>query len=275
MSQPAVSMQIKALEHSLGLPLFEKAGRRVGLTEAGSELLGYAERIFALMEETELVLDELRGARRGTVKVAASTTAGIYIVPALLGAFHRRNPGVRLTLDVVNRYQVQELLLNNEADLAIMGSIEDMHDLEVARFVPNDLVVTAYPGHRLADRKGVPLSELGGETLLLREGGSGTRTDVERLFAEAGVPINLGMELRSSGAIKQAVAAELGITVMPLSALELELATGRLITLDVESFPVRRYWSLVRRVGRHLSAAAIALWDFLLTYRDELDTESL
>ena len=270
LSQPAVSMQVRSLERTIGLPLFERKRRGLQLTEAGRELLSYSERIFALLAETEQVLDELRGARRGTVKVAASTTAGIYVVPALLGAFHRRNPGIDLTLDVVNRFAVQELLLDDEADLAVMGLIEGAHDLEIAEFLPNELVVTASPRHHLAGRQAIPLADLGKETLLLREAGSGTRTDVERLFAASSVPLRLGMELRSSGAIKQAVAAELGITVMPLSALELELATGRLVILDVVGFPVLRHWSLVRRSGRHLSAAALALWDFLLAYRDEV-----
>lgn len=268
LSQPAVSMQVKSLERSLRMPLFEKSGRSIRLTEAGRELLAYSERIFALMDETQLALDELRGARRGTVKLGASTTAGIYVAPALLGAFHRGHPGVNLTLDVVNRFEVQERLLGDQVDLAIMGLIEDDHDLEVAEFVPNQLAVIAWPRHPLAGCRDIPLAELGKELLLLREAGSGTRTDVERLFAARGVPLHLGMELRSSGAIKQAVAAELGISVMPLSALELELATGRLVTLDVVGFPVQRHWSLVRRAGRQHSAASLELWNFLLAYRD-------
>jgi DNA-binding transcriptional LysR family regulator len=268
LSQPGVSQQVKALERSAGLPLLEKVGRGVRLTEAGNELLAYSERIFALLDETRLVLEELGGARRGSVKVAASTTAGIYIVPAALGAFHRRNPEVKLTLDVVNRFNVQERLLGDEVDMAVMGLIEDAHDLDVAEFVPNELVVIAPPGHSLARRACISLDDLGRETFLLREAGSGTRTDVERLFSSRGVPLRVGMELRSSGAIKQAVAADLGISIMPHSALELELATGRLVTLDVEGFPVHRHWSLARRAGRHLSATALALWNFLLAYRD-------
>ncbi len=269
LSQPGVSLQVKALERSIGLPLFEKVGRTLRLTEAGSELLSYSERIFALMDETQLVLEELSGARRGTVKVAASTTAGIYIVPSALGAFHRQNPDVKLTLDVVNRFTVQERLLNDEVDMAVMGLIEDTHDLEVAEFVPNELVVIASPRHRLAGVKNIPLEELSKEIFLLREAGSGTRTDVERHFLGKGAPVHVGMELRSSGAIKQAVAADLGIAVMPLRALELELIVGRLVILDVEGFPVHRHWSLVRRRGRHLSAVALALWNFFLAYRDE------
>jgi DNA-binding transcriptional LysR family regulator len=268
LSQPGVSLQLKALEKSLGLSLFERSGRQIKLTEAGHELLGYAERIFAMMDEAAMVMGELSGARRGTVKVAASTTAGIYVVPPALGEFHRQNPQFKLTLDVVNRFTAQEHLLKDEVDLAVMGLIEDAHDLEVETFAPNQLVVIAAPTHHLVGVPEVPLEDLAGEIFLLREKGSGTRTDVERLFHERKVPLQVGMELRSTGAIKQAVAVALGIAVMPEDAITLELQTNRLAMLDVVGFPVTRYWSLARRSGRHLSAAAEQLWQYLLATRD-------
>ena len=270
LSQPGVSLQVKALEKSIGLPLFEKVGRTLHLTEAGRELLNYSERIFTLLDETQLVMEELGGGKRGTVKVAASTTAGIYVVPPALGAFHREFPGVELTLDVLNRHTVQKLLLDHEVDLAVMGLIEDPHDLEVAEFIPNELVVIVSPRHHLAGKSQVLLDELSSEMFLMREVGSGTRIDTERLLANRGMHVRVGMELRSSGAIKQAVAADLGIAVMPLAALELELAAGRLEVLDVVGFPVHRHWYLARRLGSHPSAAAAALWDFLTAYRDNL-----
>ncbi|HUY75219.1 MAG TPA: LysR family transcriptional regulator [Ktedonobacterales bacterium] len=269
LSQPGVSLQVRALEKSLGTPLFEKTGRGLRLTEAGAELLTYSERIFGLLDETQAVIEELGAARRGAVRVGASTTAGIYIVPRALGGFHRQNPVVKLTLDVVNRFTVADRLLRDEVDLAVMGLIEDAHDLEVERFVNNELVVIASPRHPLAQRRLIPLHDLANESLLLREAGSGTRTDVERIFAAQDIPLHIGMELRSSGSIKQAAAADLGIAVIPLHAIELELLAKRLIVLDVEGFPVRRYWSLARRSGRRLSAAANALWAYLLAYRDE------
>jgi LysR family transcriptional regulator, low CO2-responsive transcriptional regulator len=270
LSQPGVSLQVKALERSIGLPLFEKVGRTLHLTEAGRELLSYSERIFALLDETRLVMEELGGGRRGTVKVAASTTAGIYIVPPALGAFHRDFPEVKLTLDVVNRLTVQKRLLDNEVDLAVMGLIEDAHDLEVAQFLPNELAVIASPRHPLARKHQISLDEINRETFLLREAGSGTRIDTQRFFESQDLNMHVGMELRSSGAIKQAVAADLGIAVMPLAAIELELAVGRLTVLDVKGFPVHRHWYIARRSGSHPSAAATALWNFLVTYRNKM-----
>ncbi|HEU5343200.1 MAG TPA: LysR family transcriptional regulator [Ktedonobacterales bacterium] len=273
LSQPGVSLQVRALEQSIGMPLFERSGRQLRLTEAGVALLDYADRILSLVDESQQALEELGNARRGIVRVAASTTAGIYIVPRALGGFHRQNPGVRLTLDVVNRFTVADHLLRDEVDIAVMGLIEDAHDLQLEPFLPNELVVIASPHHPLAQRKHIAISELVNDTLLLREQGSGTRTDIERMVAQGKLVMRQGMELRSSGAIKQAVAADLGIAIIPLHAIELEILAKRLVTLNVEGFPIRRDWSIARRAGRRLSAAANALWDYLLLYRDEASLE--
>ena len=267
-SQPGVSQQIKSLEASVGMPLFDRLGRRVHLTEAGETLLTYADRVLTLLDEAEGLLRDLGDLNRGTVKVAASTTAGIYVVPAALGAFHKRYPGMQLSLDVLNRYMVLQRLLGRQVDFAIMGLIEDADGLEVERFLPNELVVIASPRLPRAGQRRIPPAQLGEETILIREEGSGTRSDTESLFARLGAPLHVGMELRSMGAIKQAVTADLGIAVMPQAAIALELALGRLVVLDVEGFPVRRDWSLVRQANRRPSRAAAALWDFLIEYRD-------
>src|SRR5260221_13114351 len=220
LSQPGVSLQVKALERSIGLPLFEKVGRTQHLTAAGRELLSYSERIFALLEETRLVMEELGGGRRGTVKVAASTTAGIYVVPPALGAFHRESPGVQLTLDVLNRHSVQKKLLDNEVDLAVMGLIEDTHDLEVAKFVPNELVVIASPRHPFASRRQIPLHELANDNFLVRQSGSGTRIDTERLLAARGLQHPGGLALPSRCGLHHAAPPPPRIPGPPLHAVD-------------------------------------------------------
>jgi len=269
-SQPAVSSQVRVLEQALGLPLFVREGRVVELTEAGKHLLPCVEQVLELLMQGLAGVQALRAAERGHVALAASTTAGIYVVPRILGAFHRAYPGVTLSLDVLNRFAVQQKLFAGEVDVAIMGLIENREGLEIAEFLPNELVVIASPRHPLARRRQIPLTALGNELLLVREVGSGTRADTERIFAEAGVPLRIGMELRSNGAIKQAVAVDLGIAVMPRDAIMLELELGRLVILDVEGFPVRRSWSIVRRRGRPTTPAAEALWHFFLQYRHAL-----
>ncbi len=264
-SQPAVTSHVKQLEGLLGLKLFDKIGRRVYLTEAGQHLYEYSQRVFALLGEAVQVMEELRGMTRGSLRVAAGTTAGVYVVPAFLGAFRRAYPQVRISLDVTNRAQVAQRLLLNQVDLAVMGQVPPDEGLAAESFLANELVVIAAPGHRLAGRQGIPVQELAGETFILREPGSGTRATAERVLAAAGVPVQPGMELGSNSAVKQAVANDLGIAVISRHAVALELAVGRLVILDVEGFPIVRHWHVVHLRHKHLPPPAAAFKELLLS----------
>ncbi|MDE3074466.1 MAG: LysR family transcriptional regulator, partial [Chloroflexota bacterium] len=205
----------------------------------------------------------------GHVHVVADTTAGIYVVPQAIGAFHRLHPTIQLTLEVQSRTGAQEALLANRADLAIIGRVPDSLVFTIQEFLPNELVVIAPPTHRLAGQRHIPVEELAGEVLLLRENGSATRETAERFFRDRGLDIKRGMTLGSSGAIKQAVAAELGIAVLSKQAISLELATGRLVILDVEGFPIIRKWFVVHLKEKRLSSAAAALKRFLWESRSQ------
>ncbi|HXL78406.1 MAG TPA: LysR family transcriptional regulator, partial [Candidatus Eisenbacteria bacterium] len=121
LSQPSVSYQVKELEEALGVPLLDRLGKRVQLTEAGKILYGYARRTLDTLDEAALELEELRGIKRGNLRVGASTTVGIYLLPAALGAFKKLHPGVVISLEIGTRTRVQEQVLNNELDLAVVG----------------------------------------------------------------------------------------------------------------------------------------------------------
>ncbi len=271
LSQPAVSMHVKQLEENLGLSLFEKVGRRVHLTDAGRHLYEYSERIFALIEETIQCMEDVKGVHRGNLRVAADTTAGVYVVPSYLGAFRRAYPGVNVALEVSNRANVSRRLLLNEVDLAVMGQIPPEEDLCAETFLANELVVIAATTHPLARRRAIPVQDLAGESFLQREAGSGTRATVERFFNAAGVQIHVGMELGSNSAIKQAVANDLGIAVVSRHAVELEVAAGRLTILDVQGFPLLRHWHVVHRRSKHLPPAALAFKRFLISGEHPVD----
>lgn len=264
LSQPAVSMHVKQLERTLGIPLFEKLGRRVCLTDAGRHLLEYAQRIFALTDEAVQCMEDLKGVGRGYLRVAADTTAGVYVVPAYLGNFRRTYPGVKISLEVTNRTNVSRRLLLHDVDLAVMGQIPKETDLVAEPFLANELVVISAPGHRLADQTAISVQELAAETFLMRETGSGTRATAERFFDAVGVTLQVGMELGSNSAIKQAVANDLGIAVVPGRSVDLEVTAGLLSILDVEGFPLLRHWHVVHRRTRHLPPAAAAFRDLLI-----------
>jgi LysR family transcriptional regulator, low CO2-responsive transcriptional regulator len=174
LTQPAVSMQIKQLEESLGVTLFEQLGKRVHLTDTGREVLSYARTITQLLEELESVLDRGKGVTGGRLRISVATTAN-YFIPTLLAAFNKRFPGVTVTLDVTNRESLLRQLNENVVDVVIMGQPPAGLDVEAEAFLENPLVVVAPPGHPLAGAKRIPLARLQDEVFLVREPGSGTR----------------------------------------------------------------------------------------------------
>jgi len=253
LTQPAVSMQIKQLESEVGMPIFERMGKKLFLTEAGDELLIYAKNISQQLVELNDVMDEIRGGERGRLTIAVATTAN-YFALKLLGEFYQRYSGTNINFDVTNRESLLKHLNENTADMVIMGRPPEDMDVEATSFLDNPLVVIAPKGHSLSTQKQIPLSVLQQETFIMRERGSGTRIAMERFFEDSGYSISSVMEMSSNEAINQAVEAGLGLGIVSQHTLELELALGRLEILDVESFPIMRHWYLVHRNGKRLTS---------------------
>src|SRR5215472_15441158 len=263
-SQPAVSAQIRQLETSMGLKLFDKIGHKTHLTTAGEELYHYSQKIFALIDETMETMEALRSPDSGRLSIGADTTVGTYVVPHLLGTFHNLYPNVEITLEVVNpRYLVEELI-NNHIDMVIMGKRPTEVPVFTADFAPNELVLIAPPTHRLARIPKVPFAELAREHFLLREVGSGTRAALEEAFHQADLPLQVSMQVGNNSAIKQSVAAGLGVALISRVAINAELEAKRLVMLDVKGFPIMRQWRLMHLQDKNLSATARAFKNFLL-----------
>ena len=265
LTQPAVSAQVRELERALDATFFERVGRTIVLTEAGKELLAYAERICALIDEARLAMEELDGLKRGRIAVAAVSTAGAYVLPLLLGEFQKRYPGISMNLEVTNRALVRDRLLHNEVDLVVMGRPPEEAPHVAEPFLSDELVVVAAPSHPLARVKRIPVDRLAREVFIAREVGSGTRLNADEFFRQQGVKLRVGLELGDNSAVKEAVAAGLGIALLSRHVLRMELALKRLVVLDVQGLPLRRQWFVVHREDKHLSRAAIAFKAFLLT----------
>jgi DNA-binding transcriptional LysR family regulator len=248
----------------LGQRLFARRGRGIVLTLAGQELQRHVERLLMLLAETTSVVHEIHSLERGSIVVGASTSAGTYVVPSLLGAFHAHHPGIRITLTVANRRSIEELLLTHQVDLVVMSLIEQRDRFVVEFLMPYELVVVAPLSHRLVGCSGLLPDDLLEETFLMREQGAGTRLDTEQHFAQVGVSIQTRLELGSIEAIKEGVIAGLGIAVLARESVALEVANGDLAILDVMGFPLEREWHVVHLKGRRLSLAAEALHQFLL-----------
>ena len=263
LSQPAVSMQIKQAEQTIGLPLFEQAGKKLFLTEAGREMLHYARSILQLMQEMGNVFDAMKGLEHGRLNITVVSTAN-YFMPHLLAKFIQAHPKIQVGLSVANRDAVIRQVADNVADLAIMGQPPQGADMLAESFLANPLVPIAAPSHPLAHARKIKPQQLAKEVFLLREKGSGTRAVVERFFDSHALPLPNHMEMDTNEAIKQSVQAGMGIAIISRHAIELELETGRLVVLDAVGFPILRDWHIVQRKNKRPSLSAIEFERFLL-----------
>lgn len=263
LSQPSVSYQVKELEEAVGVPLLDRLGKKVQLTEAGTLLYGYVRQMLGVLDEATVAIEEMRGIQRGSLRVGASTTVGIYLLPAALGAFKKLHPGLVISLEIGTRARVQEQVLRNELDLAVVGPALKDPELAIVPFISDELVVVAPAGHALTGRRNLSLKDLAGEPFVMREAASGSRWSLEKAARKAGAKLNVAMELGSNGAIKHAVESGLGLAVISRYACALELSSSRLVELDVRGFPIRRDWHIVHLRKRRLPASVTAFIDFL------------
>jgi DNA-binding transcriptional LysR family regulator len=262
-TQPAVSIQLKRLEEIVGMRLLEQTGKRFAVTEAGDALLSHARRVLEEMEMLAAEIDDLKGLKRGRLRISTVTTVN-YFSPTLLRTFCERFPGVSVAMGVANRQELLQELADNAVDMVIMGQPPADEDLQADPFLANPLVIIAPPSHPLVGKKSVSLKRLESEVFLMREPGSGTRGTMERFFAEHGVNVCSSIEVGGAEALKQGVQAGLGLALTSRDAVELEVASGRLAELNVPGLPILRHWYLVHRASRWLNPAALAFKSFIL-----------
>ncbi len=263
LTQPTVSMQVKKLSETIGHPLLERVGGRLQTTSVGAEVYAAAQSVLGSMASLGESTAAQEGVVKGPLRIAAITTAK-YFMPHLLGAFITRHPEVEPILKVVNRSQVLDRLKANEDDLSIIGQVPVELAVEAHPFIDNELVVVASTDHPLTRCPSITLEQLSKERFLVREAGSGTRLAVDRLFARHALRIQPYMDLGSSEAIKQAVMAGLGISVLSRHNLRLELAGNHIAVLNVEAFPLKRSWYAAHLKGKKPSLATRTFLDFLL-----------
>jgi DNA-binding transcriptional LysR family regulator len=254
-TQPTASMQLREVSEAVGLPLYEVVARRVYLTEAGHELARTARAMVNEWESFCQRVDALKGLTRGRLRVAVVSTAK-YFIPRLLGSFCHQHPQIEIALEVLNRDGVIQRLRENLDDLYIMSTPPVDMEIEDEIFLPNPLVLIAAAGHPLARRKQIDLHDLDGERFLLREPGSGTRMATDRQLARLRFKPRLRLQLGSNEAIREAVAGQLGVAVISVHALVASPKEHGVAVLDVQGFPIRSSWHIVRQKGKRLSPIA-------------------
>ena len=269
MTQPAVSMQIKQLEGSVGLPLFEQIGKKMHLTEAGKIVHEHVRHILDSIANIEMEIADLQGLKTGMLRLAVVTTAK-YFASRALGQFCERYPGVDVSLKVTNRERLLDRLTENMDDLYIIGHPPELENAIFEPYFANPLVVLAPRTHPLAGQSNIDPRQLADYPFIMRELGSGTRMATEDFFAQRGVKLKIRMELGSNEAIKQAIDSGLGISVLSRHTLALVGEDGRLAILDVKGFPIPWQWCVGFNKGKRLSVIAKAFLNFLETESDSI-----
>ncbi len=266
LTPPAVSMQIKELENQIGLPLFERSGRKVLLTAAGEYVLVYARRILASLKDADDAVARLRQVEAGQLVIGMVSTAQ-YFVPMLLAQFRSEHPGVEIKLAVGNRAKLVTLLQAGEVDIAIMGRPPKELATRAEAFASQPHVFVAPTGHPLVaqSQQAHLLPEaLAEQAFIMREAGSGTRASLERFCEMTAFSPQVVMEMSNNETIKQAVMAGMGLSFLSLHTIGLELRHGLMAVVHVQGAPVMRDWNCVHTLAKVLSPAAEAFRQFML-----------
>ena len=269
LTQPTLSAQLRQLAEQVGLPLFERVGRKLHLTAAGRVVLDTAARVEQELENLDETLAELRGDVVGRLRLAVVSTAETFI-PRLLGDSDRERPAAEVPLEVLTRDAVIRRLADNLDDLCIMSRPPQAPPVVATPFLSNPLVVVAAAEHPLAGRETLQIEALAAEEFVLREPGSGTRQAAEHFFAAHGLALRPRLELGSNEAVKQAVAGGLGLSLLSAHALAHAVDEG-IAVLRVEGTPLPTQWQVVYPAGKRLSPLASAFLEFLRERAAELE----
>jgi DNA-binding transcriptional LysR family regulator len=259
LSQPSVSIRIHGLEEELQTKLFESIGKRVALTEAGRILEPYAHRVVAALDDSRKAVEEYRGLEQGSLRLGASTTPGMYLVPRVIARFKRQHPRIAISLGINNTRQIEEGVIGDEFDLGIVGGHLISDEIETLTWRTDELVLVIAPGHPLARKKHLKLRDLAKERLINREAGSATRALSEKYLKLPNLSPETFLELGNPESVKVAVQEGLGIAFLSRFAVEMELKAKSLIALKIPGINISRELKIIYRKGRHLSRAATAL----------------
>jgi len=262
LTQPAVTLQIQNLQTLAGIPLLQRTGEGMLLTDAGRDVVALSERIEAAIRDCETSIEMMAGKTAGRISIGAVSTAK-YFVPFMISGFSKLYPNVNIALSIGNRQEIGGALRGYDLDFAIMGRPPVDIDMDVHLIGDHPHVIIAPTTHRLARKSRIALSDLAKETFLIREPGSGTRGLMEQLFEAARISPTIGMAMSSNETIKQAVIAGLGIAFLSAHTVATELDERRLVTLDVVGLPVVRQWFVLARKDKVLLPPARAMLEFL------------
>lgn len=253
-SQPALSIQIKKLEGQTGLKLFNKIGNRIVLSEDGEMLYRYTQKIFAIVEELENHVQNLGNEIAGTINLGASNTPGVYILPKVIGEMKKRYPGVTVNLHVADTSEIANLIENGTLDVAVNGGNGNYNSNIFAEKLFNDrLVIVASPENPLTIKESLDIQELSDTAFVIHSTTSQLYTYYKKFIEAYGLAENIGMHFGSIDAIKYAIYADLGVSILPYYAVKSEIEKGMLTELRIDCDKLEYPYSLIYNKNKHLS----------------------
>jgi DNA-binding transcriptional LysR family regulator len=258
LSQPSVSVRIHQLESELRVKLFEQLGKKVVLTDAGQLLVPYANRVIAAVDDAHHAIDELQGLERGSLRIGASTTPGMYLVPQVVARFKRSHPKIDIHLRIKDTREVEDGVLNNEFDFGFVGGHLAAAEVSAHAWLTDELLLVVSPDHRLRNKKTVRKQDLEGESFIVRESGSATRATIVTQLQQANFELETVIEMENPESIKKAVQSGLGIAFISKFAIATELKAKTLTAIRVRDLTINRELKIVHRKDKHLSRAAVA-----------------
>ena len=267
LTQPTVSGHIKNLEDELGVKLLDRLGKRVVPTEAGMLFLKHGQKLLALRDHARQEIDELSGKVGGLLKIGGSTIPGAYILPSFIGAFKKKYSSASIQLYIDDTAKVAESVVNGDLIIGVVGARVGDSRLEMHPFLDDELVVTVPAGHAWARKKTISVDALTGEPFILREKGSGTRRIMEERLEKAGISVaelNSVAVMGSSDAVRQAVKAGLGISILSVRAIQDDIRAGRLSAVRIKDIPMERSFSIILLKGKTRSPLCREFLEFLL-----------
>ncbi len=263
LTQPSITARIQSLERVLGEELFERSGRGVRLSDAGTIFLPHAERILQMLQEAKNNLEEVRSVQAGSLRLGSALTISTYVLPRILHMFHSRYPGVEVVVHTGRSEQVLNMLLSDEVQVGLVRSL--MHpDVETVNLYADEVILVANPDHPFAADRQATIEEVGGQPVILADRGSSYYGLIHGFFRQAGVVPNVAMELDSMEATKRMVEEGLGIALLPRVCLERELKQGLLAEVVITNAPaISRQIALIYRKSRKQARTVQAFLDVL------------
>ncbi|MDD5167464.1 MAG: selenium metabolism-associated LysR family transcriptional regulator [Syntrophales bacterium] len=253
LTQPATSTQVKLLENYYDVKLFDRHGQKIQLTDPGLTLFDYAEKLFTISNEADLFLKDVQGLKSGTLRINASRTLGVYYLPDIINEYTAKYRNISVIMDLNNSEDVRKHILDFKADIGFLASADETEKLVYRPFIKENMVLIVSPKHELAQQKSVKLSRLNGQSFIMREKGSGTRTAIEELFRKKDINVKVLMELASNEAIKRSVENGLGISIVSANIVRREAQLGVLKLIRLRDEDLLRNFYIVYHRDKYLS----------------------